>query len=459
ESTPDVKNVNIVVAGVVDFTLDDVLYEVVDADGTVKLPKDLLVLNGPLVYGTIEVDGVTRTKTYEELSNKEMLQDDCDIRATNIFLHGLPLDVYSLAIHHNSRMILYIKIKEHGRMILNSVLNGPLVYGTIEVDGVTRTKTYEELSNKEMLQDDCDIRATNIFLHDLGVAQGPYTWTTMAVNATFQTDDLDAFDLDCDEAPSVRAVLMANLSSYDSDAILEELSAEQAFWLLISNSISEQLVVPPTPVKTEAPRKLPMVVQIVLWYLVSSFSKHITRQRSQLINFVDKFLGTVRFGNDHITKIMSMVTITSGMLQFLGGIENKARLVAKGYRQEEGIDFEESFAPVASIEAIRIFVANTTNKNMTIYQMDVKSAFLNGKLSEESMGIENKARLVAKGYRQEEGIDFEESFAPVASIEAIRIFVANTTNKNMTIYQMDVKSAFLNGKLSEESMLVNKRAL
>nr|GEX09604.1 integrase, catalytic region, zinc finger, CCHC-type, peptidase aspartic, catalytic [Tanacetum cinerariifolium] len=65
---------------------------------------------------------------------------------------------------------------------------------------------------------------------------------------------------------------------------------------------------------------------------------------------------------------------------------------------------------------------------------------------------ENKMteRLVAKGYRQEEGIDFEESFAPVARIEAIRIFIANAGSKNMTIYQMDVKTAFLNGDLKEE---------
>ncbi|GJT14166.1 retrovirus-related pol polyprotein from transposon TNT 1-94 [Tanacetum coccineum] len=65
-----------------------------------------------------------------------------------------------------------------------------------------------------------------------------------------------------------------------------------------------------------------------------------------------------------------------------GVLKNKAQLVAKGYRQEEGIDFEELFAHVARIEAIRIFIANAANKNMTIYQMDVKTAFLNGELRE-----------------------------------------------------------------------------
>ncbi|GKC18354.1 retrovirus-related pol polyprotein from transposon TNT 1-94 [Tanacetum coccineum] len=64
--------------------------------------------------------------------------------------------------------------------------------------------------------------------------------------------------------------------------------------------------------------------------------------------------------------------------------------------------------------------------------------------------LKNKAQLVAKGYRQEEGIDFKKSFAPVARIKAIRIFIANAASKNMTIYQMDVKTAFLNGKLKEE---------
>nr|GEV31935.1 retrovirus-related Pol polyprotein from transposon TNT 1-94 [Tanacetum cinerariifolium] len=69
--------------------------------------------------------------------------------------------------------------------------------------------------------------------------------------------------------------------------------------------------------------------------------------------------------------------------EFRGELKNKARLVAKGYLQEKEIDFEESFAPVTRIEAIHIFVVNAANKNMTIYQMDVKTTLLNGKLYEE----------------------------------------------------------------------------
>nr|GEW40056.1 retrovirus-related Pol polyprotein from transposon TNT 1-94 [Tanacetum cinerariifolium] len=72
------------------------------------------------------------------------------------------------------------------------------------------------------------------------------------------------------------------------------------------------------------------------------------------------------------------------------------------------------------------------------------------KKDESGRVLKNKARLVAQEFRQEEGIDFEESFAPVARIEAIRIFIANAAHKKMTIYQIDVKMAFLNGELKEE---------
>nr|GEW55943.1 hypothetical protein [Tanacetum cinerariifolium] len=96
-------------------------------------------------------------------------------------------------------------------------------------------------------------------------------------------------------------------------------------------------------------------------------------------------------------------------LDELGGIlKNKAHLVARGYRQEEV------------------------------------------KLDELGGILKNKAHLVARGYRQEEGFDFEESFAPVARLEAIRIFLAYAAHKNMVVYQMDVKTAFLNGNLREK---------
>ncbi|GJS40955.1 retrovirus-related pol polyprotein from transposon TNT 1-94 [Tanacetum coccineum] len=84
-----------------------------------------------------------------------------------------------------------------------------------------------------------------------------------------------------------------------------------------------------------------------------------------------------------------------------------------------------------------------------IKPLTLKWLFKN-KHDEENTVIQNKTRLVVRGYRQEEGIDFEESFAPVARMEAIRIFLTYDAHKSFIVFQMDVKTAFLHGTLKED---------
>ncbi|GJX35177.1 hypothetical protein Tco_0246734 [Tanacetum coccineum] len=105
------------------------------------------------------------------------------------------------------------------------------------------------------------------FLADPGITEGQSTQTVITHNATYQADDLDAYDSDCDELNTAKVALMANLYHYGSDVLAE-------------------------------------VVQIVLWYLDSGCSKHMTGDRSQLTNFVNKFLCTVKFKNYHVAKIL-----------------------------------------------------------------------------------------------------------------------------------------------------------
>nr|GFB48852.1 retrovirus-related Pol polyprotein from transposon TNT 1-94 [Tanacetum cinerariifolium] len=82
--------------------------------------------------------------------------------------------------------------------------------------------------------------------------------------------------------------------------------------------------------------------------------------------------------------VITLKWIYKVKLDELGGIlKNKGRLIARGYRHEEGIDFEESFTLVARLDAIRIFLVFAPHMNMIVYQMDVKTAFLNGILREE----------------------------------------------------------------------------
>nr|GFA15019.1 retrovirus-related Pol polyprotein from transposon TNT 1-94 [Tanacetum cinerariifolium] len=84
-----------------------------------------------------------------------------------------------------------------------------------------------------------------------------------------------------------------------------------------------------------------------------------------------------------------------------------------------------------------------------ISPLTLKWLFKN-KHDEEQTVIRNKSRLVVRRYRQEEGIDFEESFASVAKMEAIRIFLAYAAHKSFTVFQMDVKTAFLHGLLKKD---------
>nr|GEU72361.1 hypothetical protein [Tanacetum cinerariifolium] len=84
-----------------------------------------------------------------------------------------------------------------------------------------------------------------------------------------------------------------------------------------------------------------------------------------------------------------------------------------------------------------------------ISPLTLKCLFKN-KHDEEQTVIRNKSRLVVREYRQEEGIDFEESFAPFARMEAIRIFLAYDTHKSFMVFQMDVKTAFLHGSLKKD---------
>ncbi|GJV15075.1 retrovirus-related pol polyprotein from transposon TNT 1-94 [Tanacetum coccineum] len=114
-------------------------------------------------------------------------------------------------------------------------------------------------------------------------------------------------------------------------------------------------------------------------------------------------------------------------------------------------------APNASFqedEFINPFCTRTKSlgfSRQTIWQDDYKGkVVMENKKGEDQTVIRNKARLLAKGYAQEEGIDFEESFAPVARLEAVRIFIAHAVHKSFPIYQMDMKTSFLNGPLKEE---------
>ncbi|GKB57367.1 retrovirus-related pol polyprotein from transposon TNT 1-94 [Tanacetum coccineum] len=97
----------------------------------------------------------------------------------------------------------------------------------------------------------------------------------------------------------------------------------------------------------------------------------------------------------------------------------------------------------------RLRVSELVDKPFRKYVIGLKW-FWKNKKDEDNTVIYNLARLMAKGYKQEEGIDFEESFAPIACLECVKIFIAYAAHKSFPIYHKDVKTTFLNGHLNEE---------
>nr|GFB34675.1 retrovirus-related Pol polyprotein from transposon TNT 1-94 [Tanacetum cinerariifolium] len=97
----------------------------------------------------------------------------------------------------------------------------------------------------------------------------------------------------------------------------------------------------------------------------------------------------------------------------------------------------------------RLDVWKLVDRPLCTHVINLKWLWKN-KRDEENTVIQNKSRLVAKGYAQKEGVDFKESFAPVARLEAVRLFITYAAYKSFTVYQMDVKTTFLYGPLKEE---------
>nr|GEU96975.1 retrovirus-related Pol polyprotein from transposon TNT 1-94 [Tanacetum cinerariifolium] len=252
------------------------------------------------------------------------------------------------------------------------------------------------------------------------------------------------------------------------------------------NKVKDQ----PRSVKTRKNNKnrVKKVVRIVLWYLDSGCSKHMTRNRSQLMNFVSKFLGTVRFGNEQIARIIVQEAAApraevsaDSPLPISISQDSPSTSIPSSQAQEHSLIISRGFKELpktptfhndplnespqdspsqgSSSNVIQIHtpfehLGRWTKDHPIVNIISDPSRFVSIRKQLETNAmwvLKNKARLIAQVFRQEVGIDFNESFALVARIKAIRIFIANVAHKNMTIYQMDVKTAFLNDELKEES--------
>ncbi|GJT31824.1 integrase, catalytic region, zinc finger, CCHC-type containing protein [Tanacetum coccineum] len=215
------------------------------------------VVNGPLVWPTVkQEDGTVRLKTYEELSDREKLQADCDLKATNIVLQGRSLlkqececklyDKFDKFSHVNGETLHQYYLRQGQNVVgLGSKRNASgsqgNTSGQVKVikcyncqgEGhmarqCTQPKRKRDATcfKEKVLLVQAQAEGKELdeeqlaFLADPGVTDDQVA-QIITHNAAFQTDDLDAYDSDCDDISSTKAVLMANLSSCDSDVLSE----------------------------------------------------------------------------------------------------------------------------------------------------------------------------------------------------------------------------------------------
>nr|GEX18737.1 hypothetical protein [Tanacetum cinerariifolium] len=185
------------------------------------------VENGPLIWPSIEENGVTRPKKYSELSATEAIQADCDVKATNIILQGLSPEERECKLYDEFDKFTYKKreslLFQKGDDPIDAI-NHMMSFLTAVVTSRKRDESW--FNDKVLLVQD---QAKGQILHEEEleflvnprIAKAQNTQNVITHNAAYKADDLDAYDSDCDEINTIKVALMAKLSRYGSDDLAE----------------------------------------------------------------------------------------------------------------------------------------------------------------------------------------------------------------------------------------------
>ncbi|GJX40191.1 retrovirus-related pol polyprotein from transposon TNT 1-94 [Tanacetum coccineum] len=192
--------------------------------------------NSPLIWPLIEENRVTRPKNYSELSATEAIQVDCDVKATNIILQGLPLeerecklyDEFDKFAYKNGETLLFkqgddpIKAINHMMSFLSAVVTSRYPTTNNHLRNSSNPRKQATINDGRVALQ--PVQGRQIFFAtgtDPETREGQATQTIITHNAAYQADDLDAYDSNCDELNTAKVALMVNLSHYGSDALAE----------------------------------------------------------------------------------------------------------------------------------------------------------------------------------------------------------------------------------------------
>nr|GEX47650.1 hypothetical protein [Tanacetum cinerariifolium] len=191
------------------------------------------VENGPLLWPTVEENGVTRSKKYSELSATEAIQADCDVKAKNIILQVLPLKSQHsslLSMEHRIILLMFQKGDDpidainHMMSFLTAVVTSRYPSTNNQLRTSSSPRQQATINNRRVTIQPIHGRQ-NSMTADPGIAETQSAQYVVTNNVSYQADDLDAYDFDCDKLNSVKIALMVNLSHYGSDNLVENSSS------------------------------------------------------------------------------------------------------------------------------------------------------------------------------------------------------------------------------------------
>nr|GEY04509.1 integrase, catalytic region, zinc finger, CCHC-type, peptidase aspartic, catalytic [Tanacetum cinerariifolium] len=361
------------------------------------------VENGPLLWPTVEETRVTRPKKYSELSTTEAIQADCDVKATNIILQGLPPEFYALVRNHKVAKELWERIQL-------------LMQGTSLTKQEMDCKLYDELDMFAYKKGE-SLLHHNVYNPSSSIPQVEYASSvhqqsdfsqpdTGLIVPVFQKGDdpIDAMNhmmsfltvVVTSRYPPTNNQLRNSSNTRQQATINNGRVTVQPFqgrqnylaagvnlptsasgsqppgnvWPLtrITTTAIEPLK---KPIPLESNTSKPEVVQIVHWYLDSGCSKHMTGDRSQLTNFVNKFLGTIKFGNDHVAKIMGygdykIRNVTISRVYFMEGLGHNLFSVGKFCDSDLEVAFHQHTCFIYNLEGVDLLTRSRGNNIYTL---------------------------------------------------------------------------------------------
>ncbi|GJY46145.1 retrovirus-related pol polyprotein from transposon TNT 1-94, partial [Tanacetum coccineum] len=258
------------------------------------------------------------------------------------------------------------------------------------------------------------------------------------------------------DKPSV--VRQPNVVRFQKPSVMEKPS-------LFSNSLEPQLFLKSRPApKTNEIKGMyridrvthsTNIVQIILFIIDFGCTKQMTGNLKLLINFVENFLGTVRFGNDQFAPILGYGDLVQGNITikrvyYVEGLNHNLFSVGQFYDANVEVAFQKDLCLGNHDHNNELLSSTLVTEDVPTTEMTVNVIIQE---LETLFGLMYNEYFTGEKHivsRQEERIDFEKSFAPVAQLEAVRIFITYAAHKSITIYQMDIKTAFLNGPLKKE---------